>query len=131
MSLQTSSVSDVKNYDMSLTVSLTSYSGVASITKNFVVTITCEVQTLIFSTAPPNSTILKVGIDIQPSNIPFEISQTPACGNTATFTMSPTQTFISLSTLTSSTGGNVQINGATLLHVETYQNTLTALVDGI
>ena len=43
MSLSTAIVSDVNVYNFDLTVSLTSYSGVTSITKSFVVTITCEV----------------------------------------------------------------------------------------
>ena len=43
MSLSTTTVSDVNVYNVDLTVSLTSYSGVTSITKSFVVTITCEV----------------------------------------------------------------------------------------
>ena len=43
MSLSTANVSDVNVYNVDLTVSLTSYSGVTSITKSFIVTITCEV----------------------------------------------------------------------------------------
>ena len=74
MSLLTTSVSDVGTYNAALTVSLTSYSGVASITKNFTVTVTCEVQTLTFSTAPSASTTLQVGIDTQPYNIAYVIS---------------------------------------------------------
>ena len=90
MSLSTAIVSDVGVYNVVMTVSLTSYSGVALITKNLVITITCEVQTLTFSTKPPASTTLQVGIDSQPSNLAFVTTQTPACGNTVTFTLSPT-----------------------------------------
>ena len=43
MSLSTTTLSDVNVYNVNLTVSLTNYSGVTSITKSFVVTITCEV----------------------------------------------------------------------------------------
>ena len=43
MSLSTTNVSDVNVYNVNLKVSLTSYSGVTSITKSFEVTITCEV----------------------------------------------------------------------------------------
>ena len=43
MSLSTTTVSDVNVYSVNLTISLTSYSGVTSIVKSFVVTITCEV----------------------------------------------------------------------------------------
>jgi hypothetical protein len=46
MSLSTTSVGDVGVHNVALTVSLTSYSVVASITKNFVVTIECEVLTI-------------------------------------------------------------------------------------
>ena len=90
MSLSTANVSDVGVYNVEMTVSLTSYSGIALITKNLVITITCEVQTLNFSTAPPASTTLQVGIDTQPSNLAFATTQTPACGNMVTFTLSPT-----------------------------------------
>lgn len=89
MSLSTNSVADVGVYNVSLTVSLTSYSTVvASITKNLVVTITCEVQTLTFSTAPPASTTLQVGIDTQLKDIAFATTQTPSCGKTVTFSLS-------------------------------------------
>jgi len=43
VSLSTNSVSDVKEYNVDLRVSLTDYPGVASITKNLVVKIICEV----------------------------------------------------------------------------------------
>jgi hypothetical protein len=43
VSLLTNSVSDVKEYNVDLRVSLTDYPGVASITKNLVVKIICEV----------------------------------------------------------------------------------------
>ena len=107
MSLSTATVTDVGTYNVSLTVSLASYSGVTSVTKTFSVTITCEVQTLTFTTAPSASTTLQVGIDAQPSSIFYTIGQTPACGNTVTFSMSPSISFLSLPTPTSSTGGNV------------------------
>ena len=43
LSLQTSNVAEVGEYIVELTVSLANYPMVQSITKNFVVTITCEV----------------------------------------------------------------------------------------
>ncbi len=52
ISLLTNSVADVGVQNVLMTVSLTSYPEVASITKNLVVTITCEVQTLTFSMMP-------------------------------------------------------------------------------
>ena len=63
MSLSTSVLADVGVYSVNLTVSLTNFPLVASITKTVVITITCEVQTLTFSTSPAASTNLKVGID--------------------------------------------------------------------
>ena len=63
MSLSTNTVSDRGDYNVEMRVSLTNYSGVLSLTKNLVVTITCEVQTLTFSIVPPVSTTLQVGID--------------------------------------------------------------------
>ena len=130
MSLSTANVSDVGVYNVEMKVSLTSYSGIALITKNLVITITCEVQTLTFSTAPPASTTLQVGIDTQPSTIAYAISQTPACANTVTFSLSPSQSFLSLPTTTSAPGGNVQINGATNANHNTYAEVLTATVNG-
>ena len=64
MSLTTSIVADVGEYTVYLTVSLTDYPGITSITKSIVVKITCEVQTIIFATAPTGTTIILVGIDI-------------------------------------------------------------------
>ena len=129
MSLSTNNVTDRGVYNVAMTVSLTSYPGVASLTKNLVVTITCEVQTLTFSTAPPASTTLQVGIDTQPSNFSFATTQTPACGNTVTFTLSPTLPFLSLPSPTLS-GGNVLISGANNSNHNTYAEVLTATVDG-
>ena len=79
MSLSTSNVSDVGPYNLNLTISLTDYPGVPSILKNFVVTITCVVQTLIFSTPPAISTIFRVGLDAQPMDILITSLKTPAC----------------------------------------------------
>ena len=130
MSLSTNNVSDRGVHNITIRVSLTNYSGVTYIEKILVITITCEVQIFTFSTAPPASTTLLVGITTQPSNIAYAISQTPACGNTVTFNMSSSQSFLSLPTPTSATGGNVQINGATNANYNTYLEVLTATVNG-
>ena len=58
MSLLTSLVTDASVYSVYITVALTNYPMVAPLTKSFVVTIICEVQTLIFSLAPAASTTL-------------------------------------------------------------------------
>ena len=84
---------------------------------------------MVYSTAPPASTTLQVGIDAQPSNIAYAISQIPACANTVTFSLSPSQSFLSLPSPTAS-GGNVQINGATNANHNTYAEVLTATVNG-
>jgi hypothetical protein len=44
--------------------------------------------------------------------------------------MSPSQSFLSLPTPTSSTGGNIEIKGATIANQNTYAEVLTAMVDG-
>ena len=47
--MQSSLVADVGNYPVSLTVSLTDYPSIASVTKNFTVYITCTVATVTFA----------------------------------------------------------------------------------
>ena len=69
LSLATSSVADVGVHNVNVTVSLPNYPGVSSITQAIIVTITCEVQNLTFSTTPVASTTLQVGIDSQPLDI--------------------------------------------------------------
>ena len=128
MSLTTSIVADVGEYTVYLTVSLTDYPGITSITKSIVVKITCEVQTIIFATAPTGTTIILVGIDIQPFIIAFATTQTPACGKTVTFSLSPSRSFLTLQSL-AALGGNVQVNEATIADHATYSQTLTATVD--
>jgi hypothetical protein len=54
-----------------MVVSLTNYSMVASVTKNFVVTISCEVQTITFSPAPSNMSI-EPGVTVQPAKQNFD-----------------------------------------------------------
>ena len=130
MSLVTSNVADVRIYFVDLTVSLSSYPLVASITKTIVVTITCEVQTLTISTPPPASTTVTVGITAQPISLNFAATQTPACGNTVTFTLNSPPTFMSLQNL-SALGGQIQVNGATASNANTYPKVLTATVDTI
>jgi hypothetical protein len=68
ISLATSSIIDVKTYNVNLTVKLADYPAITPITKTVIITITCEVQTLAFSTVP-YSIILKVGINPQPFDI--------------------------------------------------------------
>ena len=112
-----------------MSVSLTDYPGVPVLTKSFLVTITCVVSTITFSTPPSLSTTLQVGIDTQPKDIAFATSQTPKCLKTVTFTNSTAVAFLSLTSPTT-TAGNVRISGATINNDGTYVQTLTATVDG-
>ncbi len=79
MSLSTTSVGDVGVHNVALTVSLTSYSVVASITKNFVVTIECEVLTI--TSVPDLITDQQYRILIDsPLILPLKFTETPDCG---------------------------------------------------
>ena len=74
----------------------------------------CVVTTLTFSTSPPASTTVQIGIDSQPVTLPFAVTQTPECNKTIVFTLQVnTPSFIGLTGITAS-GGNVQISGATM-----------------
>ena len=94
MTLTTTNVAEVGVYNVAMTITLTDYPGVAPITKNFVATITCEVQTLSFTT-PPLDAAFHIAVSTS-VNTAFETTQTPACGSTVTIAISPTQTFLSL-----------------------------------
>ena len=101
---------------------------VASVSKTFTATIICEVQTLTISTSPPALTTVQVGIDAQPVTISFAVTQAPECLKTIAFTHTPTPpTFVTLSSITA-TGGNVEVNGATIADHNTYSLVLTATV---
>ena len=124
-----SSPGDFGTHSFTLTAISSNFSGaVATQAYSFDVVIDCSVTSLTFITAPPVSTTLQVGIDLQPSNIAFEITQTPACGKSVNFALSSAQSFLSLQNLTSS-AGNVQINAATIADHGVYAKTLTATVD--
>ena len=56
-------------------------------------------------------------------DLSFAVNQTPACGNSVTFALNPTKTFLSLVSLTTS-GGIVRISGATVADTGTYSETL-------
>ena len=130
MSVQTNNSADIGSYTVSLTVSLTDYAAIASITKFFQITITCGVKTLGF-VAPliPNLTTLLVGIDSQPLTVPFLTSQFPNCGNTVSFVLTPnTNPFMTLTTSTIQSG-QWTVDNATISQHNTYTYTLTASVD--
>jgi hypothetical protein len=56
LTLSTTSVAHVGVFTVTLTVSMASFPGVTAITKDLVITITCEVLTLAFTTQPAAST---------------------------------------------------------------------------
>ena len=93
------------------------------------ITFTCDVQSLSFTTTA--STSVTVGITNQPLNIAFTVAQTPNCGQTLTFTLSPL-TFVSLAGVTANSG-SIQVNGATIQdHRATpYTFTLSANINSV
>ena len=117
---------DVGIYNIKLTIGLLDHPEVIPIVKNFVVTITCEVFTLTFYTLPAVKTT-RIYTD-SAVNLPFVMLQSPACGKTVTYTISPTKAFLSLQSPTSA-GGSLRISGATISDIGTYAETLTATVD--
>jgi len=69
---------------------------VPSITKNFQVTIICEVFTLAYFTAPANM-FVEPDVTAQPVSNPFAVSQVPNCQNTVSFAFTTAPpTFVSL-----------------------------------
>jgi len=81
------------------------------ITKTFRVIITCEVLSLSFSTAPPATTEIFIGIDTQPFNVSnFAATKTPDCSQPVTYSLSTTHAFISIPAGTT----NVQVNGVNI-----------------
>jgi hypothetical protein len=131
MTVVTSDLSTVNTYNLSLTVGLTNYPSVPTVTKNFVITITCTITTLAFTSQPPASTSLEVGVDVQPHDMTFAISKTPNCVQDPTFTLAstPAAAFSSRTINADGESGYVRINGATLANLGTYSLTLTAAVD--
>jgi hypothetical protein len=126
ISLATMNVADIGPHSMVLTIAMANYLTI-TLTKSFTATITCVVQTLTFTTVPAASTTLKYSDSAV--YLPFVTSQTPACGNTVSFAISPTKLFLSLPSPTAS-GGIVRISGATLADIGNYSETLTATVAG-
>jgi hypothetical protein len=60
--LSTNAVSDVRTYNIEITVGLANYTGVPKIIVPLNVTINCQVLSLAFSLSPSNS-IIKIGVD--------------------------------------------------------------------
>ena len=114
---QTNNFADVGSYTINLTIKLYPYH---IRTNSFVVKVECILQAPVCTTT---SVTVEIGIDIQPFDIPF--TQPQSCGVSATLTSNPSgqEFWLSLSSNTAS-GGNIQINTATLSQVRTYSLTL-------
>jgi hypothetical protein len=63
MQVVTSDLATVGTYNLSITVGLSDYPMVATVMKNFVITITCTVTSMAYIANPPASTQLEVGVD--------------------------------------------------------------------
>jgi len=73
LTLTTSNPADVGVYSYSFEVKLQNHAAVPGLTKNFQVTITCEVFTLSFTTSPVNL-FVEPGVTTQPATSPFVVS---------------------------------------------------------
>ena len=107
LTLNSSNPADVSVTSVTLTIGLTNYAGVSPLVKTFTVTITCEVISLAFSTSPVSTTTIQVGITALPVNIPYTVTLTPNCANSASFVFAPaTPAILSLMNL-NATGGDI------------------------
>lgn len=119
LTLATTDPNDVGTYSVDLKVELTDYPTVASITKNFQVTITCQVLSLTFDAATPNNVLFRVGVDTQPFSIAYSVTKTPACLAGPAFTLTPGGLSF-LSNSPGAFGGSLIISGATPADADTY-----------
>lgn len=86
----------------------------------------CIVDSVYFTTAP-NSTLLRLGIDTQPKNIQFALTQSPDCSNTLAFSLVPnTIAFLTVSAtsdytpvVTITSAAAIPDNGTYLLKLRT------------
>jgi hypothetical protein len=131
MSVVTSNLPDVGTYSLSLTIGLTDYPSIATINKTFSITITCIVTSLTYTTSPPATTNLEVGVDTQPHDMNFVITKSPNCSQDPTFTLAstPAAAFASRTIGADGESGYVRITGATLTNQGSYAMTLTATLD--
>jgi hypothetical protein len=131
MQVVTSDLATVGTYNLSITVGLTDYPMVATVTKTFVINITCTVTAMAFTANPPATTSLEVGVNPQPHDMTFSISKTPNCVQDPTFTLAstPTSAFTSRTVNADGESGYVRVNGAVLADGGQYSMTLTANLD--
>ena len=124
LSLYTIDQAHEGTWPVTMTVSLASYPAITPITKNFDVIITCGVISIVFDATTPATQILNIGVDSQPMSIPFSITKVLPCPQPATFTLSPTLGFVTLSP--SGDGGTIIVDNVVMADVGIYALVLTA-----
>ena len=114
---------------VTVTVKLASYPSIPAVTASLAVSVTCQVQTLTFSTAMPSTTTILIGITAQPYLIHFNTTKVPNCAQNPSFNLSPnTDAFSSLINIVSG-AGDYRVQGATLTNKGTYNYSIAAAVD--
>ena len=94
--------------------------------------ISCVINSLTFSSSPPSTNSVKIGIDSQPYPISYALVKFPLCTQNPKFTLSlPTQTFVSNSVNADNVSGNISVSGATLANIGNYPYILSAKVDSV
>lgn len=134
LSLLSNSLADIGDHFITMTVSLANFPTVASLTKNFKVTIItndCIITSIAFST-PPANIYVDPGITPQPALSSFTVSTIPACPlDAVTFTFVNTPPiFLSLTNL-ADRSGRVQVDSALRTENAIYPMTLRAEADGV
>ena len=117
----TAYVDDVGVYNVDLQVFLTSYSGYASITKNFNVTIQCEVREINFDPDLIKDRQYKILID-SPLILPLKFTENPNCG--LTYKLKPTS--VPFKVVYSNSPNQIKITSESLKDWGSYNMTLEA-----
>ena len=125
LQVYSNNVSDVRTHNISMEVKLTDFPAIAGITKTFTVTVTCTVSTLSFSTSPPASKTIEVGIDSHPFTMNYAVTKSPNCAQNLTWTLSPTLAFITKAENPDNVSGIITISN-TLSNVSSNSMTLKA-----
>jgi len=63
MTVVTSNIPDVGTYNLSLQIGLQDYPAIPKITKTFTITITCTVTNLSYTSGPPATTNIEIGVN--------------------------------------------------------------------
>ena len=74
---------------ITITVSATldNYPSILPATQLFTIEVICEVMTLSWTTAPPTTYVHNLLVDIIPVSIPFQVTQSPLCVASLTFSL--------------------------------------------